>query len=234
MDFLGHWLLEGAAWVRARIGGLARPGRRPRIARGARNGRARSAEEGGEPHAAAHRAAGAAGSPEPSQRVEKEKQVQLFARPPSRDLPELKLLDDPPAREKTYSPEALDAISRLVEIKLKDFGIDVEVVAVQPGPVVTRFELKPAPGVKVSQISALAKDLARALSAISVRVVEVIPGKSVVGLEIPNESRELVTLGEILRSRAYDELASPLALALGKDIGGSAGRRRPRRRCRTC
>ena len=91
----------------------------------------------------------------------------------------------------------------------------------QPGPVITRFELKPAPGVKVSQISALAKDLARALSAISVRVVEVIPGKSVVGLEIPNESRELVTLGEILRSRAYDELASPLALALGKDIGGA-------------
>ena len=91
----------------------------------------------------------------------------------------------------------------------------------QPGPVVTRFELKPAPGVKVSQISALAKDLARALSAISVRVVEVIPGKAVVGLEIPNESRELVTLGEILRSRAYDELDSPLALALGKDIGGN-------------
>ncbi|MDH4260920.1 MAG: DNA translocase FtsK, partial [Gammaproteobacteria bacterium] len=114
-----------------------------------------------------------------------------------------------------------DAISRLVEIKLKDFGVDVEVVAVLPGPVVTRFELKPAPGVKVSQISALAKDLARALTAISVRVVEVIPGKSVVGLEIPNETRELVTLGEIIRSRAYDELASPIALALGKDIGGA-------------
>jgi S-DNA-T family DNA segregation ATPase FtsK/SpoIIIE len=159
--------------------------------------------------------------PERSLRVEKERQVQLFAKPAARDLPELKLLDDPPAREKTYSPEALDAISRLVEIKLKDFGIDVEVVAVLPGPVITRFELKPAPGVKVSQISALAKDLARALSAISVRVVEVIPGKSVIGLEIPNESRELVTLGEIVRSRAYDELASPLALALGKDIGGA-------------
>jgi S-DNA-T family DNA segregation ATPase FtsK/SpoIIIE len=159
--------------------------------------------------------------PEPSQRVEKERQVQLFAKPAAKDLPELKLLDDPPAREKTYSPEALDAISRLVEIKLKDFGVDVEVVAVLPGPVVTRFELKPAPGVKVSQISALAKDLARALSAISVRVVEVIPGKSVVGLEIPNETRELVTLGEIIRSRAFDELASPIALALGKDIGGA-------------
>src|SRR4030095_8466589 len=120
-----------------------------------------------------------------------------------------------------YSSEALEAMSRLVELKLKDFGVDVEVVAVQPGPVVTRFEMRPAPGVKVSQISGLAKDLARALSAISVRVVEVIPGKSVVGLEIPNETRELVTLGEILRSRPYDELASPLALALGKDIGGN-------------
>ena len=115
--------------------------------------------------------------PEASVRVEKERQVQLFAKPAARDLPELKLLDDPPAREKAYSPEALDAISRLVEIKLKDFGIEVEVVAVLPGPVITRFELKPAPGVKVSQISALAKDLARALSAISVRVVEVIPGQ---------------------------------------------------------
>jgi S-DNA-T family DNA segregation ATPase FtsK/SpoIIIE len=119
-----------------------------------------------------------------------------------------------------YSPEALDALSRLVEMKLKDFGIEAEVVAVQPGPVVTRFELRPAPGVKASQITSLAKDLARALSVLSVRVVEVIPGKSVMGLEIANEKRETVTLGEILRSKAYDEMQSPLALALGKDIGG--------------
>ena len=91
-----------------------------------------------------------------------------------------------------------------------------------PGPVITRFELDPAPGVKVSQISNLAKDLARSLSVVSVRVVEVIPGKSYVGLEIPNENRELVTLGEILKSKAYDELASPLTLALGKDIGGDS------------
>ncbi len=111
-------------------------------------------------------------------------------------------------------------MSRLVELKLRDFGVEVEVVAVHPGPVVTRFELRPAPGVKVSQISGLSKDIARALSAISVRVVEVIPGKSVVGLEIPNEKRELVTLGEILKSKAYDDVSSPLALALGKDIGG--------------
>src|SRR5437773_1097322 len=114
---------------------------------------------------------------------------------------------------------ARDALSRLVEMKLKDFTIEAEVVAVQPGPVVTRFELRPAPGVKASQITALAKDLARALSVLSVRVVEVIPGKSVMGLEIANEKREVVTLGEIIRSRAYDEMHSPLALALGKDIG---------------
>ena len=111
-------------------------------------------------------------------------------------------------------------MSRLVELKLGDFGIDVEVVSVHPGPVVTRFELKPAPGVKVSRISNLAKDLARSLSTVSVRVVEVIPGKPFVGLEIPNEVRELVTLGEIIKSRVYEKLKSPLALALGKDIGG--------------
>ena len=100
--------------------------------------------------------------------------------------------------------------------------MEVEVVAVQPGPIVTRFELAPAPGVKVSQISNLSKDLARSLSAISVRVVEVIPGKPTVGLEIPNETREIVTLGEILRSQAYEEMHSPLTLALGKDIGGKS------------
>ena len=159
-------------------------------------------------------------APPRSERVERERQVPLFDAPKSSELPPLSLLDEPVAREPSYSEEALEAMSRLVELKLKDFGVDAEVVAVQPGPVVTRFELRPAPGVKVSQISNLAKDLARALSAISVRVVEVIPGKSVVGLEIPNEKREIVTLGEIIKSKPYDELASPLALALGKDIGG--------------
>ena len=157
---------------------------------------------------------------ETSERVEKERQTTLFEPAVAGELPPLSLLDDPPERPSRYSDEALDAISRLVELKLRDFGVEVEVVSVNPGPVVTRFELQPAPGVKVSQISNLSKDLARALSAISVRVVEVIPGKSVVGLEIPNEARELVTLGEILRSKAYDDMRSPLALALGKDIGG--------------
>ncbi len=157
---------------------------------------------------------------EKSERAQKERQVTLFDAPKSGELPPMSLLDDPPERVAAYSPDALEAMSRLVEIKLKDFGVEVEVVAVHPGPVVTRFELQPAPGTKASTISGLAKDLARALSAISVRVVEVIPGKPVVGLEIPNEKREMVTLGEIIKSRAYEEVHSPLALALGKDIGG--------------
>ncbi len=158
--------------------------------------------------------------PEKSSRVERERQVPLFDPPQANELPALTLLDDPPPREVLYSAEALEALSRLVELKLKDFAIEAEVVAVQPGPVVTRFELRPAPGVKASQITTLAKDLARALSVLSVRVVEVIPGKSVMGLEIANEKREVVTLGEIIRSKAYDEMHSPLSLALGKDIGG--------------
>lgn len=159
---------------------------------------------------------------ETSARAEKERQVPLFEPPSAGELPPLSLLDDPPPRQKGYSDESLEAMSRLVEIKLKDFNIDVEVVSVSPGPIITRFELDPAPGVKVSQISNLAKDLARSLSVISVRIVEVIPGKSFIGLEIPNENRELVTLGEILKSRAYDEMASPLTLALGKDISGGS------------
>ena len=157
---------------------------------------------------------------EPSIRAEKERQVPLFDPPAAGELPPLALLDDPPQQKAGYSKEALEAMSRLVEIKLRDFGVEVEVRSVSPGPVITRFELDPAPGVKVSQISSLAKDLARSLSVVSVRVVEVIPGKSFVGLEIPNENRQLVTLGEILKSKAYDDMASPLTLALGKDIGG--------------
>jgi len=159
---------------------------------------------------------------EPGTRVEKERQVRMFDKPVPGELPPLSLLDEAPPHGPGYSTEALEAMSRLVELKLRDFGVEVEVVSVHPGPVVTRFELNPAPGVKVSQISNLAKDLARSLSAISVRVVEVIPGKSTVGLEIPNESRELVTLGDILRSKAYEDMPSPLTLALGKDISGKA------------
>ena len=159
---------------------------------------------------------------EPSTRAEKERQVPLFDPPAAGELPPLSLLDDPPEQKTGYSEESLEAMSRLVELKLVDFGIEVEVKSVSPGPVITRFELDPAPGVKVSQIANLAKDLARSLSVVSVRIVEVIPGKSFIGLEIPNENRQLVTLGEILRSRAYDDLASPVTLALGKDIGGNS------------
>ncbi len=158
---------------------------------------------------------------EKSERHEKERQVALFDRPTAKELPALSLLDDAPARQQGYSAEALEAMSRLVELKLRDFDVEAEVVEVHPGPVITRFELRLAPGVKVNQISNLAKDLARALSSISVRIVEVIPGKSTVGLEIPNEKRELVTLGEIIKSKAYDEMTSPLALVLGKDISGA-------------
>ncbi len=157
---------------------------------------------------------------EVSSRLERERQVPLFEPPASTELPPLSLLEDPPPKMGGYSAEALEAMSRLVELKLADFGVEAEVVAVHPGPVVTRFEIKPAAGVKSSQISNLAKDLARSLATVSVRVVEIIPGKPYVGLEIPNESREIVALGEIVKSQVYDELKSPLTLALGKDIGG--------------
>ncbi|MGH8218622.1 MAG: DNA translocase FtsK [Steroidobacteraceae bacterium] len=218
MDRLGSMTWAGIGWVRGRLS-TARD-----MAEGRERREQRKETVQTEQKRAAARVPPRIEPPpvhvEKSERVEKERQVPLFERPKSNELPPLNLLDDPPAREPSYSPEALEAMSRLVEIKLRDFGVDAEVVAVQPGPVVTRFELRPAPGVKASQITGLAKDLARALSVMSVRVVEVIPGKSVMGLEIANEKRELVTLGEILRSKAYDALGTPLALALGKDIGG--------------
>ena len=156
-----------------------------------------------------------------SDRHNKEKQIALFDDVPTdSELPPLRLLDQAVKSDKGLSTEALEAVSRLVELKLSDFNIEVEVVAVHPGPVITRFELQPAPGVKASKITALSKDLARSLSVVSVRVVEVIPGKTVVGLEIPNEHREMVTLSEILMSKAYDKSTSPLTVGLGKDIQG--------------
>jgi len=158
----------------------------------------------------------------PSPRVEKEKQVPLFTDTPvSGELPSLSLLDPAVKNSgKGFSKESLEAMSRLLELKLQDFGIAVEVVEVQPGPVITRFEIQPAPGIKASRISGLARDLARSLAVISVRVVEVIPGKSVMGIEIPNEHREIVRLSEILSSSTYDHSKSPLTLALGHDISG--------------
>ena len=137
-------------------------------------------------------------------------------------IPPITLLDPPEEhKEKGYSEESLQHMSRLLEEKLADFGVSVEVVEVNPGPVITRFEIKPAPGVKVSKISNLAKDLARSLAVLSVRVVEVIPGKSVVGIEIPNEEREMVRLSEVLNARVFQDSSSALTLALGNDIGGN-------------
>jgi DNA segregation ATPase FtsK/SpoIIIE, S-DNA-T family len=218
MDKLGAAVLKTLEWIRARME------QKRELASGQQRKQARQDVVREEQKKVAARPPPRIEAPAPvpqkSERVERERQVPLFDAPKSTELPAMSLLDEPGTREQSYSEEALEAMSRLVEIKLRDFGIEVEVVAVQPGPVITRFELRPAPGVKVSQISNLSKDLARALSAISVRVVEVIPGKSVVGLEIPNEKREIVTLGEIIKSKPYDEVTSPLALALGKDIGG--------------
>lgn len=137
-------------------------------------------------------------------------------------LPPLTLLNSPPARlEKPFAQISFEELSSLVEQHLSDFGVQVKVVAVHPGPVVTRFELELAPGIKVSKIAGLAKDIARSLSLVSVRVVEVIPGKSVIGLEIPNENRELVTLRDILESQRYSQSRSPVTLVLGKDISGN-------------
>jgi len=158
---------------------------------------------------------------EKSERVEKrEAQMPLFDSIPSGATPPLSLLDEPKVQPKGYSAEALEALSRQVELKLRDFRIEATVVGVYPGPVITRFELEPAPGIKGSTISNLDKDIARGLSVPSVRVVEVIPGKSFIGLEIPNAARETIYLSEMLGSDKYDKAASPLTLALGKDIGG--------------
>ena len=160
--------------------------------------------------------------PEVSSRPMREKQIPLFRPTPSEgELPTIDLLDPPTVQTGGYSKKDLEAISQLVVLKLRDFKVEVEVDSVHPGPVVTRFELLLAPGTKVSKITGLAKDLARALSVISVRVVEVIPGKTTIGLEIPNEHREMVSLSEILASKAFDKSSSPLTLGLGKDISGA-------------
>ncbi len=139
-----------------------------------------------------------------------------------RTIPPISLLDPPDRHtKKGYSEESLEHMSRMLEEKLADFGVSVEVVEVNPGPVITRFEIKPAAGVKVSRISNLAKDLARSLAVLSVRVVEVIPGKSVVGIEIPNEEREMVRLSEVLGAKVFTDSGTALTLALGNDIGGN-------------
>ena len=155
-----------------------------------------------------------------SERVQKEKQTTLFATDMDSSLPPLHLLDVANNTVDLPSAETLDFTSRLIERKLMDFGIETKVLSAQPGPVITRFELEPAAGVKGSQITNLARDLARALSVVSIRVVETIPGKSCMGLEIPNPKRQIVFLSEIMGSQVYAEMHSPLAIAMGKDIAG--------------
>ncbi len=158
---------------------------------------------------------------EVSERVVRERQGSLFKVGFVEGLPALHLLDSVDAnQERGFSADDLEAMSRMLELKLKDYGVEATVTAVYPGPVITRFEVQPAAGVKVSRISGLAKDLARSIAVISVRVVEVIPGKSVIGIEIPNEVRQVVKLSEVLTSKAYDNAQSPLSLALGHDISG--------------
>jgi S-DNA-T family DNA segregation ATPase FtsK/SpoIIIE len=142
--------------------------------------------------------------------------------PPVDALPSISLLERPNRTVNPISEEDLERVSRLVEVKLLDFSVDAKVVGVYPGPVVTRFELDLAPGVKVSKITGLSKDLARSLSAISVRVVEVIPGKSFIGLELPNQHREIVRLSEVIGDEVFEQSKSPLTMVLGKDIAGKA------------
>jgi len=157
-----------------------------------------------------------------SDRAEKEKQQTLFAPPAGEgDLPAIGLLDAPPASQETVSAETIEFTSRLIEKKLADFGVAVTVVAAQAGPVITRYEIEPATGVKGSQVVNLAKDLARALSLVSIRVVETIPGKNLMGLELPNPRRQMVRLSEILGSQTYHANTSVVTMALGKDIAGN-------------
>jgi S-DNA-T family DNA segregation ATPase FtsK/SpoIIIE len=156
-----------------------------------------------------------------SSRVIKEKQTPLFVDLPDSPLPPLHLLDEPTKKDvEILSADTLEFTSRLIERKLIDFGVEVKVVAAYPGPVITRYEIEPAVGVKGNQILNLVKDLARSLSVVSIRVVETIPGKTSMGLEIPNPRRQVVRLSEILSSQAYADMGSPLTIALGKDIGG--------------
>ena len=156
-----------------------------------------------------------------SERVVKEKQKPLFNELPDSKLPQVDLLDAMSGRQETVSPETLEMTSRLIEKKLSDFGVKVRVVAAAPGPVITRYEIEPDTGVKGSQIVNLAKDLARSLSLVSIRVIETIPGKNYMALELPNAKRQSIKLSEILGSQVYNEAKSMLTMGLGKDIVGN-------------
>ena len=156
-----------------------------------------------------------------SERVVKERQKPLFKELADTRLPQVDLLDEAPGRTESVTPETLEMTSRLIEKKLKDFGVEVRVVAASPGPVITRYEIEPATGVKGSQVMNLSKDLARSLSLISIRVVETIPGKTTMALELPNPKRQTIRLSEILGSAVYNDASSQLTMGLGKDIVGN-------------
>ncbi|MCA0328118.1 MAG: DNA translocase FtsK, partial [Proteobacteria bacterium] len=156
-----------------------------------------------------------------SPRVVKERQKPLFNELPDSRLPQVDLLDSALARQESVAPETLEMTSRLIEKKLKDFGVEVRVVAAAPGPVITRYEIEPATGVKGSQVVNLAKDLARSLSLVSIRVIETIPGKNYMALELPNAKRQSIRLSEILGSQVYNGAKSMLTVGLGKDIVGN-------------
>ena len=156
-----------------------------------------------------------------SERVAKERQKPLFVELPDSRLPQVDLLDSALQRQETVSTETLEMTSRLIEKKLRDFGVEVRVVQASPGPVITRYEIEPATGVKGSQVMNLAKDLARSLSLVSIRVVETIPGKNFMALELPNAKRQSIRLSEILGSQVYNEARSMLTVGLGKDIVGN-------------
>jgi DNA segregation ATPase FtsK/SpoIIIE, S-DNA-T family len=156
-----------------------------------------------------------------STRVAKERQKPLFSEMADTKLPQVDLLDEAPIRAESVNAETLELTSRLIEKKLRDFGVEVRVVAAMPGPVITRYEIEPATGVKGSQIVNLAKDLARSLSLVSIRVVETIPGKNFMALELPNAKRQMIRLTEILGSQIYADAHSMLTMGLGKDIVGA-------------
>jgi DNA segregation ATPase FtsK/SpoIIIE, S-DNA-T family len=225
MDLTGEGLLNSFDWISAKIKDYQEVREEKKEGEMARESRVKAVKadiEKKEARKKPVRIEPVINKVEVSERHSRESQISLFddASAGDTELPPLRLLDEAIRSGKGLSTEALEALSRLVEIKLKDFNIEVEVVAVHPGPVITRFEMQPAPGIKASKITALSKDLARSLSVQSVRVVEVIPGKTYVGLEIPNEHKEIVSLSEILMSKNYDKASSSLTVALGKDISG--------------
>ena len=201
MDQIGKYTLTGLGWMIDRVAGMRDwfAGRRAKAHREEVR-KADTVRRKTKPKTRIEPQIQQQAMPEKSERVVKEKQQILFENLPADQLPPLQMLDDPPEQVAGYSADALEALSRQVELKLADFGVQVDVIEVFPGPVITRFELEPAAGVKSSQISNLSKDLARGLSVVSVRVVEVIPGKSTIGLEIPNTKKQIVYLSEILKS----------------------------------